>query len=237
MTEKFLQELEKLTNELIDMAHLAQDMLDDSVRSLKDQNVDLAREVVCKKTELAEMDVNIEQHAFRMIALYQPMAKDMRRVACALKLITYLNRIGRYGKDIANVTIEISNKPHVAKMVSLPHMSKMVRSMVDDAIEAYKSEDISRLDDFADRDDDVDAMRHSIFRECLSYMMEDPSYIVRCTHYVMIARYLERCADHACKMAEKITYMKTGEHIEIEKKSESTPEYCPVRKQGGGLTI
>ena len=87
--------------------------------------------------------------------------------------------------------------------------------MVDDAITAYESDDLTRIKDFSTRDDTVDALRHSIFREGITYMMEDPKNISRCTHYIMVARYLERCADHACKIAENVHYMETGERIEI----------------------
>ncbi|MBU4072405.1 MAG: phosphate transport system regulatory protein PhoU, partial [Candidatus Thermoplasmatota archaeon] len=88
-------------------------------------------------------------------------------------------------------------------------------SMVDDALKAFETKELSYILDFKDREDTIDAMRYSIFREAISYMMEEPKYITRCTHYIMIARYLERCGDHACKMAEKIHYMITGERIEV----------------------
>jgi phosphate transport system protein len=91
--------------------------------------------------------------------------------------------------------------------------------MIDDALLAFKNQDISYIADFKEREDTIDAMRYSIYREGISYMMENPKYITRCTQYILIARYLERCGDHACKMAEKIHYMVTGEHKEIDYKS------------------
>ena len=94
--------------------------------------------------------------------------------------------------------------------------------MLDDTMNAFKTKDVSNFSDFSDRDDTVDELRYSIFRECLSYMMEDPKVITRCTNYIMVARYLERCADHACKMAEKIYYMVKGERVEIDHSSETS---------------
>jgi phosphate transport system protein len=99
--------------------------------------------------------------------------------------------------------------------MSIPHMTDLAIDMVDDAITAYESDDLTLIKDFSARDDTVDALRHSIFREGITYMMEDPKNISRCTHYIMVARYLERCADHACKIAENVHYMDTGERIEI----------------------
>jgi phosphate transport system protein len=87
--------------------------------------------------------------------------------------------------------------------------------MVDDAVTSYESDDLTRIKDFSTRDDTVDALRQSIFREAITFMMEDPKSITRCTHYILIARYLERCSDHACKIAENVYYMDTGERTEI----------------------
>ena len=143
------------------------------------------------------------------------MAKDMRVIACTLKVITASMRIGRYGKVIANIVKEISDKPHIANMMSIPHMAELVIDMIDDSVKAYETDSIALIADFSARDDTIDALRHSIFREGITYMMEDPKNISRCTHYIMAARYLERCADHSCKIAENVHYMHTGERIEI----------------------
>ena len=87
--------------------------------------------------------------------------------------------------------------------------------MIEDALSAFRSQDISEFKDIKEKEEEVDALRYSVFRQSVSYMMEDPKLITRCMHYVMVSRYLERCGDHACKMGEKIHYMLTGEHIEI----------------------
>jgi phosphate transport system protein len=143
------------------------------------------------------------------------MAKDMRFIACTLKVINASLRIGRYGKVIAKIVKEISDKPHIANLMSIPHMADLVIDMVDDSVAAYESDNSTLIEGFSVRDDTVDALRHSIFREGITYMMEDPKNISRCTYYIMVARYLERCADHACKIAENVHYMETGERIEI----------------------
>jgi len=218
MSEKFHEQLKELKKDLLDMANLSKDMLHKSVKALKEQDNELADWVISKKGELAEMDSKIEEEAFILLTLHQPMAKDMRSLACVLKMITYLARIGRYGKDIAVLAKELSDQPHIAKLVSLPHMERIVCSMITDALTAFENWDIKYIQDFKERDDEVDAMRYSIFRECLTYMMEDQKKISRCINYIMISRYLERCADHALKMAEKIHYMITGEHIDIDDK-------------------
>ncbi|MGF3585462.1 MAG: phosphate signaling complex PhoU family protein, partial [Thermoplasmatota archaeon] len=108
------------------------------------------------------------------------------------------------------------------KLVSIPHMAEIVNGMINDVLYAFETGDISKFNDFIDREKTVDELRYSIFRECLSYMMEDPRVITRCTYYIMVARYLERCGDHACKIAEKIVYMVTGQRVEIDCREQSS---------------
>lgn len=225
MVEKFHIELSQLKEDVIKMGKLSREMLNKSVEALKNRDNKLCEWVISKKYEIANMDDQIEAESFRLITLYQPMAKDIRTIACILKMITYLTRIGRYGKDIARIAEELSSKEHIKKLVNLPYMAEIVCGMVDDALTSFEKEDVSRFNDFVDREDSVDELRYSILRECISYMMEDPKVIKRCTNYMMVARYLERCADHACKMAEKIYYMVVGERVEIDCR-EGTSKTC-----------
>ena len=215
MAEKFHTELKNLKTETLEMAHLGRFMLRTAVDALIRQDPELAESVVVRKGEIHDLEVRLEEHCYHLIALYQPMAKDMRIIACTLKVISASLRIGRYGKVIAKIVKEIADRPHIANLMSIPHMADLAIDMVDDAITAYESDDLTLIKDFSTRDDTVDALRHSIFREGITYMMEDPKNISRCTHYIMVARYLERCADHACKIAENVHYMETGERIEI----------------------
>jgi phosphate transport system protein len=215
MAEKFHTELKDLKADTLKMAHLGRWMLRTAIDALIRQDAELAASVLARKEEIHVMEVRIEEHCYRLIALNQPMAKDMRIIACTLKVITASLRIGRYGKSIANTVAELSTKPHIANLMSIPHMADLVIDMIDDAIKGYETDSLRVIDDFSSRDDTIDALRHSIFREGITYMMEDPRNISRCTHYIMVARYLERCADHACKIAENVQYRETGERVEI----------------------
>lgn len=215
MRSKFDKELIEIKNSVIEMGELSKEMLKNSIIALKNQDVKLAKKVYSNKNQLMKMDENIEHRCLQAISMYQPMAKDMRILGASLKIITYQTRIGRYGKDIAKMVEGLSNKPHISKLVSIPHMSEIVEEMITDALNAYQTMKPVNIKSFIERDDNVDALRKSIFREVLSYMMEDNKKIKRGMYYVMIARYLERCADHACKIAEKVNYMITGKRKEI----------------------
>lgn len=215
MSEKFHVELDLLKEDTIDMARFARTMLSDAVETLVTDDVDDAKEVKIRKREIQERTISLEERAYQLIALYQPMAKDMRVIVCLLKIISAAERIGRYGKDIASITRHLKDQPSFPKEPPLGHMASLVTAMIDDAIIAFETENLELIMNLTGRDDVVDDLWHSIFRQALTIMMEDPQTITRYTSYIMAARYLERSADHACKMAENIHYAVLGERIEI----------------------
>ena len=208
-------EIFALKKRVIKMADLSSSMLSNAMKALQEHDIDLALKTEEKKHKLRDFDYEIEKQALHLIALYQPLAVDLRRLAAILKIITYLTRIGRYGKDIAQIVDYLKDNKAPNRFINLQHMWEHVESMISDAIQAFDESDIKYVKNFEERDDEVDNLRWSIFRESVSYMMEDPHCITPCAHILMIARYLERCGDHACKIAEKVHYMVTGEHKEI----------------------
>ena len=215
MAKEFHKNLVYLEKKLIEMSELASNMLSDSIKALSEKDQELAQSVDERKDELREFDVEIETKSLQLLTLYQPMAVDLRTIASILKIITYLYRVGRYGKDIAAIVILLNDKHPLSETIGITHMWEHVQSMLDDAIEAFISRNVSKLAGFTERDNEIDLLRWSIFRESVSYMMEDPRNITTSAHIMMIARYLERCGDHACKIAEKVYYMVTGKRIEI----------------------
>ena len=215
MTERFEAELARLREETLEMGVLARGMMADAIRALVAQDLSLAGSVKDRKAELRDRLHKVEDRAYEILTLYQPFAKDMRTVVSCLKVATALERIGRYGKDIATVVGYLADRPHLANLLSIPQMAVMAGGMIDTALAAFETGDLSPIDGFTARDDAVDALGYSIFRECVTYMIEDPATITRCANYVMVARYLERSADHACTIAEATVFMQTGERVEI----------------------
>ncbi len=215
MPEKLDTDMHILLSEIDGMAILVIGMLTDSIKALKALDGDLAQDILKRKTKLYKYDDDIEDLALKMLTLYNPMASDLRRIATIFKMITYLTRIGRYSYDIAKITVHLQGQPHVKELIHIPMMAEMVTSMINDSLEAFRTKNLDLIKNLGERDHVVDQMRYTIFRECLTFMMEDPKTITRCTDYIMIARYLERCGDHACKIGEKVHYMVTGNRIEI----------------------
>lgn len=215
MAKEMRKGIEDLKKKVLEMANLAISMLDNAHTALYNKDLELAESVDQKKHKLRDYDEEIEAEALQVLGLFQPMATDLRTLGAILKIITYLYRIGRYGKDIAAVVDMLNTEYPISEMVGIRHMWEHVKPMITDAIYSFKHANIDRLADFEERDDEVDQMRWSIFRESVSWCIEDPTNITTSAHVIMIARYLERCGDHACKIAEKVHYMVTAEHIEI----------------------
>jgi phosphate transport system protein len=221
MTERFEAELDRLQREIHEMGELAREMFCDAVQALAARDTALAARVIAQKEEIRDRLHLAEDHAYQVLTLYQPMARDLRTVVACLKVAAALERIGRYGKDIAKMVESLAeegalaDRRDLADLLSLPQMARMAGKMIDTALVAFETGDLDLVKDFEARDDAVDALGYSIFRECVTYMLEDPSTITRGARYVMVARYLERSADHACTIAEAAVFMQTGDRVEI----------------------
>ena len=215
MHTAFHKDLDELKHELLTMGDLALSQFEKATMAMSEEDIEMANEVLDDKQKVSDLDDLIEDEALRLLVLYQPVAKDMRELACILKTITYLERIGRYGKDIANIAKNIEEEADIPGVVSTMVMADIVTSMVKDCLEAFSTENLIPIENLIEREERVDRLRYTVVRECITYMMENPKYIVPCMNHIMAARYIERCGDHACKIAEKVHYMVTGERIEI----------------------
>jgi phosphate transport system protein len=213
--DRYHNEIDKLKNKVQEMGNLAATMLKESIESLKSFDGEKAKEIISLKTKLSNLDSTIEEESLQLIALHQPVASDMRTLGAILKIITYLNRIGRYGKDIAAITIEMEGNKHISELIAIPRMSSKVNEMLKDALSTFDKGDISTIKNMSERDTEIDLMRWTIFRECLEFMIEGKENIEKGAYYMMVVRYLERCADHVCKICEKVHYMYTGERVEF----------------------
>ena len=213
--DRYHNEIDKLKNKVQEMGNLAATMLKESIESLKLFDGEKAKEIISLKTKLSNLDSTIEEESLQLIALHQPVASDMRTLGAILKIITYLNRIGRYGKDIAAITIEMEGNKHIFELIAIPRMSSKVNEMLKDALSTFDKGDISTIENMSERDTEIDVMRWTIFRECLEFMIEGKENIEKGAYYMMVVRYLERCADHVCKICEKVHYMYTGERVEF----------------------
>ena len=163
---------------------------------------------------LDDYERDIDTAAIRLLALRQPMAADLRQVVGCLKIAADLERIGDYAANIAKRSISLSQTPVVRPVTAIPRMGRLVLEIVAEVLNAFVHRDVTRALEAWSRDEEVDDLYTSLFRETLTYMMEDPRNITPCTHLLFIAKNLERIGDHATNIAEIIHFMEVGEAID-----------------------
>ena len=188
MRKKFVDELEQLKSDVVEMGNLSKEMLKESIDAVKTSNIIMAENVIGQGKTIRDFDNKIEDDAQRLIVLYQPVAKDLRAIISTLKMNTYLTRIGLYSKDISKDIKEISLNNNFPRLKSVYLMGDIVIGMLEDTLKAYESEDLSLIDYMWKRDDKVDDLFHTILRECISHMAENPKAASYYTHYLLIAK-------------------------------------------------
>ena len=209
----FDQELECVRQELVHMGQIVQDAINNAVDALARRDKALAQQVMDGDDLIDSMQVEIEDRCISLIARQQPVATDLRILGTGLKITTDLERIGDHAFDIAKIVLLIGDEPLIKPLVDIPRMAVMAQSMLEDSLQAYLKLDIQLAEKVCRDDDLVDQLYHQVFRELLTYMLEDPKKINQATQLIFVARYLERIADHSTNVAEWVIYLVTGERL------------------------
>lgn len=209
----FDEELSRLTSAIVEMGGLAERQVADAVRALTERDVDLAAKVIETDRRVDELEERIDQDTIKLLALRQPMAIDLRLIAMALKITNDLERMSDYAVSIAKRSQRLAELPELRPMQQLPRIGQTCLSMVKDVLDAYVERDPDKATAVWHRDRDVDEQYTSLFRELVTYMLEDPRTISTCIDLLFIAKNLERIADHATNIAEKIVYIIHGTEI------------------------
>ena len=212
IVRSFDEDLKYLANRIAGMGGHAERMVDQAVSALVNSDAGLARKVIDDDLFLDEGQREIDDKAIVFIAKRQPMADDLREVIGAIRISADLERVGDLGKNIAKRVVAVSDARHPFSLFrGLQALTELALTQLKDVLDAYASRSVERLGFVRDRDDQIDAMYTSLFRELLTYMMEDPRNITACTHLLFCAKNIERIGDHATNIAETIYYMSTGE--------------------------
>ncbi len=213
--ETFHEQLEDLQKELLKMGTVVEEAIHRAVRSLSEKDSDLARQVIDQDDVIDNMELEIEKMCLALFGLQQPVAVDLRLIGTALKFVTDLERMGDHAVDIAKITLRLEGQPLIKPLVDIPRMAELAQIMMREALAAYVNRDPQQAYTMIARDDEVDALYGQIFRELLTYMIEDPRTIQQATYLIFVAMYLERIADHATNLGEWTIYMVTGERKEL----------------------
>ncbi|MBI4842705.1 MAG: phosphate signaling complex protein PhoU [Nitrospirae bacterium] len=206
-------ELAHLHEMLLKMASLVETAIKNSVKSLVDRDSGLAIHVIENDKEINSYDVKIDEECIRLLALKQPMGKDLRFITTAMKITTDLERIADNAVNIAERAVELNREPVLKPYIDIPHMSRIAQGMVLDTINAFVNEDTSLAKEVIIRDDEVDDLNRAVCEELMEMMIRDPSTITRVVKVTYVSKYLERIADHATNIAEDVIYMVKGKII------------------------
>ncbi len=208
----FEDDLKGLARSIAEMGGHAEQLVGRSITALLGADADLARAVIAADKNVDAMHRRIEEHAILVIARRQPMAQDLREAIAAIRITSDLERIADLGKNIARRTLAIHNETFSQKVrIGVEHLAQLGLGQVKKVLDAYATRDLAKTQEVCAKDDEIDAVYNSLFRQLLTYMMEDPRTISMCTHLLFCAKNIERIGDHATNIAETVHYLITGE--------------------------
>jgi phosphate transport system protein len=208
------EELRKLSNTVAEMGGLAESQLGTAIEAVITRDTELAARVVEGDVKVDELERELDNLAIRLLALRQPVARDLREIFSALKIGSDLERVGDYAANVAKRSIALSQTAVVKPVYALPRMAHFAQLQIKDVLDAYVERDAEKAYSVWMRDAELDEMYSSLFRELLTYMMEDPRSIGSCTHLLFMAKNIERIGDHATNIAENLYYLVNGTPLE-----------------------
>lgn len=208
----FDKDLELLQGLMVKMAGLVEESIENSIIALKKQDVELARQVCESDDTIDDLESKIEKICINLIARQQPLAKDLRAISTALKIITDMERIADQAADIAELTIRMAKMKYIKPLIDIPLMADLVKKMVVKSIDSYIKHDIILAKEVCDSDDEIDDLFSKIVLELINIMKNNPETIEQATDFMFVVKYLERIGDHATNIAEWVVFNVTGSH-------------------------
>lgn len=216
----FDKELEQLHESMVRMAGLVEESIENSILALKKQDIELAKKVYQSDDEVDELEGKIEKICINLIARQQPLAKDLRTISSALKIITDMERIADHASDIAELTIRMADMKYIKPLIDIPQMAELAKKMVIKSMDSYIKQDIDLAKEVCDSDDAVDDLFSKIVLELINIMKNNPETVEQATDFMFIVKYLERIGDHATNIAEWVVFNVTGAHGHLARKTD-----------------
>jgi len=212
--KRMRKEIDEIAALEMEMGDLALSMLEKAVETLDKEDTVLVNEMKEAHIKIQKLDETIESKVFRVLMIYQPMAADMRAVATMLKMTTYFERIGKYGYNIAKYSVNIKDGKASSAFKGMTEMGKLAVDMVKGVMDSFKSRDIAKLKQYSAMENKLDSLRKKVLGETIAFMKDHPDRVDDGSMIISASRYLERAGDYACKLAEKLIFMVSGERIE-----------------------
>ena len=209
----FQEELEQLKGRLLEMGGLAEEHVRLAVKGLVDRDRDLIDRVMVSDGAVNALHIEIDQRCFTLLALYQPMAVDLRAIVAAVKINTDLERVGDLAINIVEAARQYVQHPPVKKLIDIPRMATIAQTMLRDALDSFVRRDTDLAQRVLNEDDKLDALKTQIFRELITYMLQTPATIEPALDLILISRHLERIGDHATNIAEDVIFMVSAKDV------------------------
>lgn len=209
----FHEELARLKTQLLEMSGLAEELVAKAMEALRDRDPDAAREVVRRDNDLDAMEVVVDDMCIHLLALQQPMARDLRLITMAMKISNDLERVGDHAVNIAEAVLHLAESPVYMELQEIEEMGRLATEMLSDALDTFVKADADGAREVCRRDDRVDGLHESLFRILLTHMMEDPRRIGASMSLFLVSRNLERIADLATNIAEDVVFLVEGRNI------------------------
>ena len=209
----FQDELATLKERLLTMGGLAEEGVRSAIDALTRRDARAMERVLVGDEPINQLHIEVDRRAFQLLALYQPMAVDLRVIVSALKINTDLERVGDLAVNIAEASQRYIEHPPVKKLIDIPRMADIAQVMLRDALDAYVRRDVDLAQRVLDRDDELDTLKTQIFRELLTYMLQNPSTIEPSLELILVSRHLERIGDHATNIAEDVIFMVSARDV------------------------
>jgi len=217
----FDREIEHLKELLLRMGALVEDQINESIRSLLERDSETAQRVIDNDTAVDQMELEIDQHTIELIAMMQPAAVDLRFVAAAMKITPELERVADLAVDVCERAIELNREPPLKPLLDIPRLARMAQDMVRQSLDSFVRRDAVLAREVIARDDEVDLLTETSFRELLTYMLEDSRNISRAIRLTFVGKYFERMADGATNICEMVVYLAEGKVIKHQHEHES----------------
>jgi phosphate transport system protein len=212
-SKHYEQQLRILKEKLLLMSHKAEQMISDSIKALVERRPTLAEEVIARDDEIDKLEIESDDLCYEILALEQPVARDLRFIATALKIVKDIERIGDIAVNIAERAQELIHEPELKRLVDLPIMADAAQKILKESLDAFVNSDVDLAEKVISNDNVVDGLYEQIFRELLTYMLEDPRSISRAIKLIFIAKHLERVGDHSANIAEMVVFLVRGQDI------------------------
>ena len=209
----FQEELEALQSRLLEMGGLAEERVRACIDALESRDLGVVAQVMGGDEPINQLHIEIDNRCFRLLALYQPMATDLRAIVSAVKINTDLERVGDLAVNIAEAAQRYTTHPPVKKLIDIPTMGTIAQTMLRDALDAYVRRDTALAHAVLNADDQLDALKTQVFRDLLTYMIKDPVTVEPALDLILISRHLERIGDHATNIAEDVIFMVSAQDV------------------------